>query len=325
MDAKDAMHLQSLTTLEILDRTFRLYREHFSRIFGLVTLILVPIAIVNQIVALGLTSNVTRAEAANRGFLLLGISFIFGIIRLLFLECPLIYMASEINLGRRPTLQQAYDAVGKRAFSVLGGVFRVWTTIGLFAFVYIVATALLRFLGLTLGLVIYYLLPLYAFLTPIVILEQVGVGQAIRRAGILGRSRFWALFLLATIMGTLSLIFSLGSTAAFNLINGQQTTQALTGIPLIIQFVINTVVSVALAPILPIGFTLYYYDARVRMEGLDFIQAALEKPDFRPNDVPSPHVIGSITSRDTTNLAYLTGLVVLGAIGLVVLTLAGRR
>src|SRR5260221_1251460 len=60
-----------------------------------------------------------------------------------------------------------------------------------------------------------------------------------------------------------------------------------------------------LAPILPIAYTLMYYDTRVREEGLDIALKSVAVPDASPGDVPTPPPGPFMVRKDWSNLGML--------------------
>jgi hypothetical protein len=56
-----------------------------------------------------------------------------------------------------------------------------------------------------------------------------------------------------------------------------------------------------------------YYDARVRLEGLDITLQALSRPDARPSDVESPPASLRLVHRDYINVLILMAVAVIRA------------
>jgi hypothetical protein len=76
-----------------------------------------------------------------------------------------------------------------------------------------------------------------------------------------------------------------------------------------LQIVLQAIVSIFLAPVLPVALTLMYYDTRVRVEGLDIALQSVGKPDPRPADVMSPPAHGFMTGRDYGNVGIMCGAI----------------
>jgi hypothetical protein len=61
-----------------------------------------------------------------------------------------------------------------------------------------------------------------------------------------------------------------------------------------------------IAPVLPIGATPAYYDARVRLEGSDITLQAVGRPGARPSGMESPPASLRLVGRDDINTLILT-------------------
>jgi hypothetical protein len=101
------------------------------------------------------------------------------------------------------------------------------------------------------------------------------------------RGRIFVLFLLlmalsmaATMVGYLLLAIVLGASALMG--NGAQMATAALGVAEIVNFVVDLIMQVLLAPVTWIALVLFYYDQRIRMEGYDIEwmmeQAGLSQP-----------------------------------------------
>jgi hypothetical protein len=95
----------------------------------------------------------------------------------------------------------------------------------------------------------------------------------------------------------------------------------------VISIIIQAVIGIVISPILPIGLTLLYYDARVRTEGLDIALQTTGKPDARPEDIISPPVDGP-NSKDFVNLGIfviIPFLLLVAYFGVIFTVMSGLR
>jgi hypothetical protein len=177
----------------------------------------------------------------------------------------------------------------------------------------ILLTFVLFLCGLGIGLIAYISIALGSLVVPVFVLERTGIGLGLRRSWNLAKRRFWMLFgivALTTIVSFLSGLF-VGLVAQNSL-------------PLNIIF--QSLVNIALVPLVPIANTLVYYDARVRYEDLEGALNSIEKPDARPADIDSPSYSGSfMEGGDFTNLAIMTALLFVVIILLGIVSIATSR
>lgn len=317
--------------LDILDRTFYIYRENFLSFIVPVALVTIPLVVINFAATYATTdalsgsafSNIEEDAYISSGELeaqiLAGVSSMFGalaiimlvssaagVIQGVFVNGILTYMTSEHHLGRKVSVGQAFNAVKDR-FLKLGLALFIHTSIviGL-----TVALGMVLFAcGLGLGLIVYVGTVLYGFLTPVLVLERIDVGDGLRRAWELGKVRLWAMFGFMAAIGTVSFVFSLAVSAISETLI-QPTVGSLSfGVYDVIQVITSSVIGVLVGPVLPVGLTLLYYDTRVRYEGLDIALSALNKPEARPRDLVSPPSMGKwMVRQDWTNLIIMTGV-----------------
>src|SRR5258706_2126241 len=109
--------LRPSSVLEVLDQSFRIYRDSFTAFVGVAALVIVPVTVLNylgstyysgQLERLGVDLNSTRSIAGNQQFfqqylnqtlnvlgLLLLVGAVAAFVQALFINGPLTYMASE--------------------------------------------------------------------------------------------------------------------------------------------------------------------------------------------------------------------------------------
>jgi hypothetical protein len=306
--------LNPRTVIEILKRTFIIYRDNLAVFLTLSALIIIPLAIIQFIVVDLLTAstglvviNDITQEVEDIDFsAFLNISIIFSlasfVLQQIILNGLITYLSSEYTMGRSTTPTEALQAIGDR-FVPLG--LSILFTVSILIAVIIVLSFLFFLCGLGIGVMIYLGVTLYALLIPVMILERVGVQAGVSRAFALGRIRFWPLFwlLLATLLITflLSLVF----TVLEIIVGGNAVGGSLPSL------ILSTAFTVVISPVMPIALTLMYYDTRVRLEGLDLALAAVPSDTPRPSDVPSQDFPVRITGQDVTTMAILSvGLIV---------------
>lgn len=333
MDKPKGNPLRPQTMLELLDRAFNIYRENFVAFFGLVAAVTIPVTIVNlatnfwytnQLFSNRIDSSSFRSSRADVSALtasltlllvLLLVTIVVAIIQGVVVGSVLTYMTSERHLGRVVGVREAFSAVRLRLANV--GVALV-----LFYVILILAalalTVLLWLCGLGFGLISYLGVTLYAFLVPVLVLERADLTTGMKRAWMLAKARVWPVL---GLIGAVALInWILGQAVSWTglFVARQAIAPASFGAAQALQILVQAIVQIFLAPVLPIGLTLLYYDARVRLEGLDIALQSANVPDPRLEDVPSPEPPPGwfMSSEDYRNvgLFMIGGVVVVGAL-----------
>jgi hypothetical protein len=327
METPKRISLAPATVIELLDRTFKIYRENFTSFVGLVAAVTIPVSIITLISTLFLTESMRKAgfdlsqfsdptspprftpgdtAALNNLFgqifgfaaFLIIIGLISAFIQGVLINGPLSYIASESNLGRKVSIGEAFRAARSRFGALASGLlvyylilFMLFVLLGLSVFVFFLC-------GLAPGIVLFIGFSLYAFLTPVLVLERVGPLEGISRAWALAKARFWPTFGLFILVIVITYLLSIAFNFVSSLISRGGVGPANFTTATIIQTILQAVTTIFIEPILPIGFTLMYYDARVRLEGLDIALQNVETPEPRPADLPSPPAPGETFGRD---------------------------
>jgi hypothetical protein len=317
--------LRPQTLLEIIDKTFRVYRENFMVFAGLVAVVLLPVTVITLVNSYALNNNLAKAgitpgnassfsgnPSALSGLMgqmfgSLGISILVALVAVfvqgVLVNGPLTYIASEANLGRKATVGQAFAAIRDRLGSLAGGLI-------VFYLIMMVATIALAFTlflcGLGLGILLYVGLALYAFLTPVLILERVGVTDGLSRGWSLAKARFWQVFGITVLIRIIVFVASLALGVVVAIFTRGTLTQSSFGVAQVVSVALTALVSIIVEPILPIAYTMMYYDARIRLEGLDMALASSTSPEPRPSDLVSPPATNTgLTRDDGVNMAIL--------------------
>lgn len=293
--------LRPSTTLEVLDRAFRVYRDNFGLVIALVAMAMVPLTIVNIFSSLYLTQRLeqltyssTRYGSSSylNGLLSalvapIVIALIAGLVQGLVVNAPLTYIASERYLGRHVTIGQAYRAVASRLPNL--GVSLILFYI---LFAALIATTVVLFsclIGLgMIGVVIFVGINFYAFLVPVIVLERGSVSQSIGRAWFLAKARFWPLFGLTLAVIVTTAVISYAFTLTQQAVVGGTIGSVSYRTSQVVSILFQAVISMFIVPVLPLAYTMMYYDTRTRLEALDIALSATGKDDPRPSDVASP-------------------------------------
>jgi len=313
----DATELRPLALGELLDRTFRLYRNHFWLFAGIM---LVPSAVSIPFMVLIFSmqgSAVTGAPPLPKvvlGMVLFGLAFLcFFCAVYAFAIGATTYAVSESYLGRKVTVREAYGKVRGSFWRIIGVVtiallraygMLIVAGIGI-AFVVGISAGILAaigrgqvppivgiIIGLTMflaylaGIALWLLWSLrYAVSIPALLLEKLGVLAALRRSVHLTRGRRWQMLVaifLCTIIAYVGVIVFQGPflmTMMLSARTGQFPEW------LAYAFAMSGAVGGAITgPILLIALVLSYYDTRIRKEAFDlqFMMSSLDQPAPAP-------------------------------------------
>lgn len=307
----------TFTFFELLDRTFRIYRENFLTLIGLTTVVMVPITLINLFLSMTSfsalssfsSSDFSRASRGDSGLICFTalITLILALMQAVLINGPITHIASESHFGRKVGIGEAFSATRSRYTNLGCGFILFYIVVGIFTFGFGVIAAICAPAVAGFGLVFYIAFATYAFLSPVLILENVPTSFGLNRSWSLGKSRFWTVLGIILVIAIISTIINaaFGSVAELLVFNVNNISSFNT--QQIIRTVLSAIINIFLTPLLPIGLTLLYYDTRNRVEGLDIALSTLDKPDARPRDVPSPLPQAALTQRDFLNIAILIG------------------
>ncbi|MEP6985994.1 MAG: hypothetical protein ABI970_10365 [Chloroflexota bacterium] len=306
----------TLTFIELLKRTFAIYRENFWTIIGLVAFVTIPISLLNIIISpqpLAALTAPTLSDTPDMSGLVLSL---LSLLETILITAPLTYLVSEYLFGHKLSIGEAFSGVSHRFAKIGCGVLLVGFVIGLLAvvisFLVVAFPPALVFSGILLHIII----ATSALMFPVLTLENIGPSAAISRSWSLGKRRFWA----ACGIGLIAVLISLLLSSILGSIVTLAITAAAPNMNLNVQFliisIISDVVSIFVTPISPIAFTLIYYNIRATTENLNELLNTNVTPAQRPINFASPVSRFQFDRHDWRNIAILSviGLIV-GVVG----------
>ncbi|MDE0297828.1 MAG: hypothetical protein OXN17_04295 [Candidatus Poribacteria bacterium] len=247
--------LQPMSFADILDTTFSMYRRHFPLFLG--------------ISAVYFTSHVVLTVYWH------WITDLCDIAVPILTYAGSVYASAQICLAKPVTVQSAFGQVMSRLMSFVGSAV-LWLLVVLALSFTVIGIPVAIFLGTRWG-----------FFPLTVLAENYPAAAALRRSGELVKGTWWRVFsimlAIAMIALTIELIFVFFSTSIIALsgntgemdfmelirwcVWGESHDEIKGALHLL--HAINTAISALTGPITPIGFTLLYFDQRVRKEGFD--------------------------------------------------------
>jgi len=242
--------LRPLSTSELLDRAFHLYKNNFVLFFG--------IAAIPQMVVLAaqlvLSRLILSSTPTDLGWWSFPLSF-FSLIFVELSEAATVIAVSNLHLERPVHISEAF-------FAIRGSLGRVvWIS---FAVGWIIAFgfALLIVPGILWALK-------YALVIPVTVVEGTTLSESMSRSRDLTEYRRGRIFAVYALLTLLTSVVSSCFDFAFDLGAPWHVQARFTAAQYALTAVSNFLSSSLAAPLLTIALTLIYYDERVRKEGFD--------------------------------------------------------
>jgi hypothetical protein len=259
--------LRPMTLGEVLDRTFKLYRNHFWLFAGITALpsgVLLILRLANSAWTVARTGRVIPgqlptfgATSVVIGILTIVISSCFFMVMMAFAQSATIFAVSDIYLGGSAGLRESYKRVGTKGFRMFGLILLVGLSCG-------VGFLLLFVPGVILACRM-------AVSGPVCMLEDASAGRSIDRSFGLTKGHGFQIFVIFLLILLLYYVVALLFQLPFLFMLGV-AVQAHRGLsfPLLLGMNIATFVSeVLIWPVATISMALMYYNLRVRKEAFD--------------------------------------------------------
>lgn len=280
--------LRPMSISEILDVTFRLYRERFTTFLTIALVVYLPFAAIAALVPLAIGPAVVQPTATptpgtmpsiNPGPMIAGG---VGMLLLMLIFRPLCIAALTSNisaayLGQKLSAAESYQRAVPRLLPLIGTFLLIGVIFGVMG----AAVAVLFFVHPLVGTVALITMAVIGIMltfwfyvvAPVVILEGSSGPVALRRSRELIRGNIGKAFGLSLILFLLGLIIGAILGAAISFVPGTHANAVLGA------FVQNLVQALIL-PITTAPVVLFYYDLRIRKEAFDLqmLASAMEQP-----------------------------------------------
>jgi len=263
--------LRPMSTGELLDRVFTLFRRQFGLFAGIMVLpqVFLLAATVGQVAAptlAGLGSAVPMAVAFG---IVVAVMYLVGSITSILAQAAAVFAVSEIQVGRATSVRQAYSRVrGKLWPLIISGLVYGLAVAG--------GAVLLLIPGIWLAL-------RGALVFQVATLENLKGRAALRRSIALTKGSAGQIFLVLVFILFITFVAQaiFQFPAALLLPAPWSVTLSAMG---------GVIAGVLAGPVAAIGFSLVYFDQRVRREALDLqvMLAALDQPAPAAGSVPPP-------------------------------------
>lgn len=264
--------LRPLSTSELLDRTFHLYRNNF--------IVFVGIAALPQLVvlALQLISSAMLWGGSFAGFgLTVFVAWLASFIAIEISHAATVMAVSSLHLDRPASVGLAYSAAKSSMLRVIGISIAVAIAVGI-GLIFLIVPGI-------------YLALAWSLAIPVTVLEGGGLNTSVTRSKALTKGSRWRIFLIYLLILVLSIVVSMVLQFALLLairLFGLRDPSNVLAITHAMQSIGGFLSASLVGPLATIALTLIYYDLRVRKEGFDLqlMMATLQ---------PNPQAAASIT------------------------------
>ena len=252
--------LRPLSTGELLDKTFTLYRQNFPLFFGIsglaqLCVLIALMAMTAMFRSQGLAQTVSSAmTTAILGLVTVFVYLIAAIIAGGINQAATTFAVSSLYLEEPIGIRAAYSRV--RGL--------VWRSVN------VVISVGIRIIG---GLLLFIIpgiimLRRYSLSVPVAVLENLKTREALKRSRHLSEGSGGRILLVYVLMLALIWAVSLGAGWMLRLVFTPQVLRESFAAQMVQQFV-SFLVGAAVGPVMTIAFSLLYYDQRVRKEAFD--------------------------------------------------------
>ena len=289
--AHEAPALRPMGVSDLFDETTKIYRRHFGQLIGIAVFMQAPLLLFLLAAgAMGASAAFARAAtqqpnpAVLAGFFgLMGLGFLLMIVSYPVGTSAMIWAVSEARFGRRLSVGEAI----RRGFR------RYWPVFGL-GMVYGISLGLMWITIIGIPFAIYFSVA-WGVSYACLLLDGTSVFGSLSRSRALVRGLWWRTLGIALLFwlfqSVVAFIISFPFGVVVGLVGALLRTDAAAQPALAVVNALGQMIGQVLPlPILYIGWVLYYYDLRVRKEGLDLAMRAEQLATPVMTQEPGPAV-----------------------------------
>jgi hypothetical protein len=294
--------LRPMSTSQVLDRTFFLYRRNFA-LFAGVAAVAPALSILLQLAFVPLGFPPQNPQANRNPAAFLGLLLVYSLCGLLvfvlghaFASGATMHAVSKVHLGQAVSITESYKKVLSRFGTVLLIVAATFAAVfGIVMIGYILAVIVMAFalpgffrggggggaiaLAVIAGIIAFslfgaavfagiYLYLRFCLAVPAAMAEGLKTGSSFKRSIFLSKGSILRLFLIYLLTWVLGIVFALVFAIPGQII-AVMTHQKAFFLALAVQYLGGFIGGVIVGPIAPIALSLVYYDQRVRKEAFD--------------------------------------------------------
>lgn len=266
-----ATALRPLSTGELLDRTFSLYRSHFALFIGIYAIPHLCVFAL-QCVVLGFQAQATQTSQILITFGGGLAAAILSVVAVAASQAATVVAVSQVHLDRPAGVMDSFSKVKNQIGGVIGLSLRVGFLVGLACIALIVPGVLLAIQ--------------WSLAVPVKILEDKSAGDSMSRSSELSQGSRGRIFVIWLMFIVLSIGISLLLQWPIQLAAGAGSRGAMLRVSAGWQLasLVATFISTCLVgPLTTIAFSLVYYDQRVRKEAFDLqlMMTTLDAPGLQ--------------------------------------------
>ncbi len=246
---------EPMSSGQILDKVFRLYKENFVRFIATVAIIQVPLALLSMIWVTTVFAQMRTGTPSTAGLIVGQLVLVFiSIVGQSLCNGALMKGVSESYLGNEVTVSESYRFILPKLGTL------IWASI-LVGLVVMVGFILLVVPG-----VIFMLW--YYLVIPAIVLESLKARQGMGRSKLLVKGNLVKVFVIGLVVFLIGLIVGQVFQYVGNILAKAVAGTNTSAITLVVQLT-SLVGQVLIMPIGAAAAILLYYDMRIRKEGFD--------------------------------------------------------
>jgi Membrane domain of glycerophosphoryl diester phosphodiesterase len=267
-----ATALRPLSTGELLDRTFSLYRSHFALFLGIFALPHLCV-LAFQCLVFAFRTPGTSIRNVLTTVVFSAIAALLGLVVAAASQAATVVAVSQVHLDRPAGVLDSFSKVKNQIAGVIGLSLSVGLLVGLACIALIVPGILLMLR--------------WSLAVPAKVLENKGVGDAMSRSTQLthgNRGRIFVIWFLFTVLSVgVSMLLQWPIQIAAGDARGATALQQAAVVWQVASLVATFISQCLVGPLVTIAFSLVYYDERVRKEAFDLqlMMTTIDAPAFQ--------------------------------------------
>lgn len=284
--------LRPMSTSELLDRAFHLYRNNFALFAGIATLApALAFAVKMLALAAGWPFGNVPLKSATAGEIIFMLLYAAVLLLIYLVATQLsygatVYAVSKVHLGQSTSIREAYKGIRPFGGRLVGipmliglRLLGIGILVGIAMIIPFLNFILLPF-GVWWGVYVYTRCSLAAAAC---VLEGSSAGDSIHRSQCLADKAAWRIFLALLLTGILGAVLSYALKAPAEILTRLHFDPA-GATPTLSRELGDSVGETLAAPIGAIALTLVYYDQRIRKEAFDLevMMQGLKQADAQP-------------------------------------------
>jgi hypothetical protein len=293
--------LRPLSTGELLDRTFSLYRGHFALFVGIIAVTHLLVLTVQLVAVVLGPGPSTTFNLSSVFWPLLTLPVVLSVTAAA--QGATVIAVSNVYLGRPITVTGALAHIQRRILGLawimigmglaIGAILGVGVVpVGVAVAVRSIGVGLLAAIWLMAAIVFAIVVMLrWTLVIPVAVLENRGLASSVSRSSVLTRGDLLRVFIVYVLLLVLVFVVTIVTNVPVGVIMFLSTVRggdinAVYGWTQVMSAVASYLTQCLVGPLMTIAFALLYYDERVRKEAFD-LELMMTAIDGQRSDIPS--------------------------------------